>query len=65
MLLLNDFHRFVGAEPNPYAINMLNILIPALARRQIHLIGISTLTPFQQYIEQNASIECRVQPVVL
>ncbi len=65
VLLLNDFHRLVGGEPVPYAINMMNLLIPALARRQIQLIGVSTLAPFRQYIERNAAIERRVQPVVL
>lgn len=67
VLLLNDVHRFVlvSREPEHYATNVLNVLIPALARRQIQLLGISTLAPFRQHIERNAAIQSRVQPVML
>ncbi len=65
LLLLNDFHRFVGGESQPYAIDMANLLVPALARRQLQLLGVSTLAPFRQHIERDAAIQRRVQPVVL
>jgi ATP-dependent Clp protease ATP-binding subunit ClpA len=44
---------------------MANLLVPALARRQIQLLGVSTLAPFRQYVERDAAIQRRVQPVVL
>jgi ATP-dependent Clp protease ATP-binding subunit ClpC len=65
LLLLNDFHRFVGGDPLPDAINIAPLLGPALARRQIQLLGTSTLAQYRQYIERDAAIQRRVQPVVL
>lgn len=65
LLLLNDFHQFVGGEPQPFAIDMANVLVPALARRQIQLLGVSTLAQYRQHIERDAAIQRRVQPVVL
>jgi ATP-dependent Clp protease ATP-binding subunit ClpA len=65
LLLLNDFHRLVGGESLPCAINVAPLLVPALARRQIQLLGVSTLAQYRQYIERDAGIQRRVQPVVL
>jgi ATP-dependent Clp protease ATP-binding subunit ClpA len=65
LLLLNDFHRLVGGGALPCAINVAPLLVPALARRQIQLLGVSTLAQYRQYIERDAGIQRRVQPVVL
>ena len=65
LLLLNDFHCLVGGELLPDAVNMAPLIVPALARRQIQLLGVSTLTQYRQYIERDAAIQRRVQPVVL
>ena len=51
--------RLVGGESQPYAIDMANLLVPALARRQIQLLGISTLAPFRQHIERDAAIHAQ------
>lgn len=65
LLLLHDVHRLLGGEPQPYAINLLNELIPALSRRQIQFLGMSTIAPFRQYIERIAAIQRCVQPVMM
>ncbi len=65
LLLLHNVHRLLGGEPQPYTINLLNELIPALSRRQIQFLGTSTIDPFRQYIERIAAIQRSVQPVMM
>ena len=63
MLLLTDFHRLLGGEPQPYTVDLAPLLIPALARREIQFLGTSTLVHHRQDIERDAGIEMRLQVV--
>jgi ATP-dependent Clp protease ATP-binding subunit ClpC len=65
LLFFNDFHRFVGGETQPSAIDLASLLVPALARQEIQLLGTTTLVQYRHHIERFAAIECRVQGVML
>jgi ATP-dependent Clp protease ATP-binding subunit ClpA len=65
VLLLTDFHRLIGGEPQPYAVDVAPLLTPALARREIQLLGTSTLAHYRQSIERDAGIGIRIQAVAL
>ncbi len=63
LLLLIDFHRFVGGEPHP-SIDIAPWLVPPLARHEMQLLGTSILPQYRQYIERDAAIQRRVQEIV-
>ena len=65
VLLLNDFHRLIGGEPHPYALDLAPLLVSALARNEIQLLGTSTLEQYRHYIERDAAIARRFQAVML
>lgn len=65
LLLFNDFHRLVGGDPQPHKIDLAPLLTPMLARRQIQLLALSTLSQYQQHIERDAGIERRLRAIAL
>lgn len=65
LLYVDHFHRLFGGEREKYPIDAANILKPALARREVQLIGACTLEQYRQHIERDAAIQRRMQEVVV
>ncbi|MEG2988838.1 MAG: ATP-dependent Clp protease ATP-binding subunit [Oscillospiraceae bacterium] len=65
ILFLDELHNIVGAGSAEGAIDAANILKPALGRGELQVIGATTLTEYHKYIEKDAALERRFQPVVV
>ncbi len=65
ILVIDEIHSIVGAGNAEGGMNAANILKPALSRGEIQLIGATTLTEYRQYIEHDAALERRFQPVIV
>ena len=65
ILFLDELHTIIGAGGAEGAIDASNILKPSLARGEIQLIGATTLTEYRKYIEKDAALERRFQPVTV
>jgi ATP-dependent Clp protease ATP-binding subunit ClpB len=65
ILFIDELHTLVGAGASEGAMDAANILKPALARGELHAIGATTLTEYRKYIEKDAALERRFQPVML
>ncbi len=65
LLLLDEIHTIIGAGGAEGAIDASNILKPSLARGEIQLIGATTREEYRKYIEKDAALERRFQPVVV
>lgn len=63
ILFLDELHTLIGAGGAEGAIDASNILKPSLARGEIQLIGATTITEYRKYIEKDAALERRFQPV--
>ena len=63
LLFLDEIHTIIGAGGAEGAIDASNILKPSLARGEIQLIGATTIEEYRKYIEKDAALERRVQPV--
>ncbi len=63
ILFIDELHTIVGAGGAEGAIDASNMLKPALARGELHAIGATTLKEYQKYIEKDAALERRFQPV--
>ena len=63
ILFLDELHNIVGAGSAEGAINAANILKPALSRGEIQVVGATTLEEYRKYIEKDAALERRFQPV--
>lgn len=63
ILFIDEIHNIVGAGSNQGTMDAANILKPALARGQIRCIGATTPVEFKKYIENDAALERRFQPV--
>src|SRR5206468_3466038 len=63
VLFVDELHTLVGAGAAEGAIDAANILKPALARGEIQCIGATTLNEYRKYIEKDAALERRFQPV--
>jgi ATP-dependent Clp protease ATP-binding subunit ClpC len=63
MLFLDELHTIIGAGGAEGSIDASNILKPSLARGEIQLIGATTLEEYRKYIEKDAALERRFQPV--
>lgn len=65
ILFMDELHTLVGAGAVGGAVDAANILKPALARGELHAIGATTVREYRQYIEKDAALERRFQPVFL
>lgn len=63
ILFIDELHTIVGAGKNNGALDAGNMLKPMLARGELHCIGATTLDEYRQYIEKDAALERRFQPV--
>lgn len=65
ILFLDEMHTIVGAGSAEGAIDAANIFKPALSRGEIQMIGATTLEEYRKYIEKDAALERRFQPVAI
>lgn len=65
ILFMDELHTLVGAGAVGGSMDAANILKPALARGELHAIGATTVREYRQYIEKDAALERRFQPVNL
>ena len=65
ILFIDELHTIVGAGKADGAMDAGNILKPMLARGELHCIGATTLNEYRQYIEKDAALERRFQPVMV
>jgi ATP-dependent Clp protease ATP-binding subunit ClpB len=63
VLFIDELHTVVGAGAAEGSMDASNMLKPMLARGELHTIGATTLTEYQKYIEKDAALERRFQPV--
>jgi ATP-dependent Clp protease ATP-binding subunit ClpB len=63
VLFIDELHTLVGAGAAEGAIDASNMLKPALARGELHCIGATTLNEYRKYIEKDAALERRFQPI--
>lgn len=65
LLFIDELHTIVGAGKSEGAMDAGNLLKPMLARGELHCIGATTLNEYRQYIEKDAALERRFQPVMV
>ena len=63
ILFIDELHTIVGAGSAEGAVDAANIIKPALGRGEIQVIGATTLNEYRKYIEKDAALERRFQPV--
>lgn len=65
ILFIDELHTIVGAGKTDGAMDAGNLLKPLLARGELHCIGATTLNEYRQYVEKDAALERRFQPVIV
>ncbi|MBA3814950.1 MAG: AAA family ATPase [Parachlamydiaceae bacterium] len=65
ILFIDEAHTLIGAGATEGAMDAANLLKPALARGTLHCIGATTINEYQKYIEKDAALERRFQPVMV
>lgn len=65
ILFIDELHTVVGAGAAEGAVDASNLLKPMLARGELHCIGATTMVEYRKYIEKDAALERRFQPVVI
>jgi ATPases with chaperone activity, ATP-binding subunit len=65
ILVIDEVHSIAGAGDAEGSMNAANILKPALSRGDIQVIGATTLTEYRKYIEKDAALERRFQPIII
>eukprot|EP00531_Pseudo-nitzschia_arenysensis_P001068 CAMPEP_0116156634 /NCGR_PEP_ID=MMETSP0329-20121206/22934_1 /TAXON_ID=697910 /ORGANISM="Pseudo-nitzschia arenysensis, Strain B593" /LENGTH=897 /DNA_ID=CAMNT_0003653725 /DNA_START=112 /DNA_END=2805 /DNA_ORIENTATION=+ len=64
ILFIDEIHNLVGAGAAEGGMDAANLLKPALARSQLQLIGATTISEYRKYIEKDAALERRLQPIM-
>jgi ATP-dependent Clp protease ATP-binding subunit ClpC len=65
ILFIDEIHTLVGAGAGSATLDAANIIKPALARGEIHLIGATTLAEYRKHIEKDPALERRFQPITI
>ncbi|MDB0053017.1 ATP-dependent chaperone ClpB [Ascidiaceihabitans sp.] len=65
VLFIDEMHTLVGAGKSDGAMDAANLIKPALARGELHCIGATTLDEYRKYVEKDAALARRFQPVVV
>lgn len=65
IIFIDELHLLVGAGAAEGALDAANIMKPALARGKLHMIGATTTEEYRKYIEKDAALERRLQPIVV
>lgn len=65
LLFIDELHTIIGAGGAEGALDASNILKPALARGEIQIMGATTITEYRKYVEKDAALERRFQPVTV
>ncbi|HTM06686.1 MAG TPA: AAA family ATPase [Patescibacteria group bacterium] len=65
VLFIDELHMLVGIGSSGGGMDVANLLKPALARGQLHCIGATTIAEYKKYIEKDAALERRFQPVLI
>lgn len=65
LVFVDELHTIVGAGSSEGGLDAANSIKPALARGELHLIGATTLQEYQKYIEKDAALERRFQPILV
>ncbi|MFC1749082.1 ATP-dependent Clp protease ATP-binding subunit [Pseudomonadota bacterium] len=65
IIFLDELHTIVGAGASEGAVDASNMLKPGLARGELHVIGATTINEYRKYIEKDAALERRFQPVTI
>ncbi len=65
LLFIDEMHTLVGAGKGDGAMDAANLIKPALARGELHCIGATTLDEYRKYVEKDAALARRFQPVVI
>jgi ATP-dependent Clp protease ATP-binding subunit ClpB len=65
LLFIDELHTVVGAGASEGALDAGNMLKPMLARGELHMVGATTIDEYRKYIEKDAALERRVQPIVV
>src|SRR5207237_1617343 len=63
ILFIDEMHTLIGAGASEGSMDASNLLKPALARGELHCIGATTLDEYQKYVEKDAALQRRFQPV--
>ena len=65
ILFIDEMHTLVGAGASEGAMDAANLIKPALARGELHCIGATTLTEYRKYVEKDAALARRFQPLLI
>src|SRR6187551_2770745 len=65
ILFIDEMHTLIGAGASEGSMDASNLLKPALARGELHCIGATTLDEYQKYVERDAALQRRFQPVLV
>ncbi len=65
ILFIDELHTIVGAGASEGSMDASNLLKPALARGKLHCVGATTMMEYRKYIEKDAALERRFQPVIV
>ena len=65
ILFIDEIHNLVGAGSLPGSLDASNLLKPALSKGQVRLIGATTLDEYKKYLEADAALERRFQPIII